>query len=73
MPIYLLYVWNEQGTFVNESLVSSGHAEAVLFPPNDKYWPVISQAEDAARQTVAGLCGDDRAVGTGHARTSRSA
>lgn len=52
---YLLYVWNQQGTFVNESLVSSGHAEAVLFPPNDKYWPVISQAEDAARQTVAGL------------------
>ncbi|WP_254643557.1 thermonuclease family protein [Streptomyces sp. BV286] len=52
---YLLYVWNEQGTFVNESLVSSGHAEAVLFPPNDKYWPVISQAEDTARQTVAGL------------------
>ncbi|MER5180953.1 thermonuclease family protein [Streptomyces sp. NPDC002896] len=29
---YLLYVWNERGTFVNQSLVSSGHAEAVLFP-----------------------------------------
>ncbi|MFI8170939.1 thermonuclease family protein [Streptomyces sp. NPDC085931] len=27
---YLLYVWNEQGMFVNESLVRSGHAEAVL-------------------------------------------
>ncbi|WP_043454928.1 thermonuclease family protein [Streptomyces fulvoviolaceus] len=52
---YLLYIWNEQGTFVNESLVSSGHAEAVLFPPNDKYWPVISQSEDTARQAVAGL------------------
>ncbi|WP_307679714.1 thermonuclease family protein [Streptomyces sp. V4I2] len=52
---YLLYVWNEQGTFVNESLVRSGHAEAVLYPPNDKYWPRISDAEDAAQQAGAGL------------------
>ncbi|MGW0778792.1 thermonuclease family protein [Streptomyces sp. NPDC002835] len=52
---YLLYVWNEQGTFVNESLVRSGHAEAVLYPPNDKYWPRISDAEEAAQQAGAGL------------------
>ncbi|WP_010047163.1 MULTISPECIES: thermonuclease family protein [Streptomyces] len=52
---YLLYVWNEQGTFVNESLVRSGHAEAVLYPPNDKYWTKISDAEDAAQQAGAGL------------------
>ncbi|MFE2294633.1 thermonuclease family protein [Streptomyces sp. NPDC059452] len=52
---YLLYVWNEKGTFVNESLVRSGHAEAVLHPPNDKHWNRISDAEDAARQTGAGL------------------
>lgn len=52
---YLLYVWNDQGVFVNESLVRSGHATAVLFPPNDKHWPAISRAEDAARQAGAGL------------------
>ncbi|WP_244230110.1 thermonuclease family protein [Kitasatospora albolonga] len=52
---YLLYVWNEEGTFVNESLVRSGHAEADLHPPNDKHWPRISKAEDAARQAGAGL------------------
>ncbi|WP_328844807.1 thermonuclease family protein [Streptomyces sp. NBC_00258] len=52
---YLLYVWNDQGVFVNESLVRSGHATAVLFPPNDKHWPGISRAEDAARQAGAGL------------------
>lgn len=52
---YLLYVWNEQGTFVNESLVRSGHAEAVLYPPNDKYWTKISHAETHAQQTGAGL------------------
>ncbi|MEV5441255.1 thermonuclease family protein [Streptomyces sp. NPDC052644] len=52
---YLLYVWNEQGTFVNESLVRTGHAEAVLYPPNDKYWTKISDAEDHAQQTGTGL------------------
>ncbi|MFE6195781.1 thermonuclease family protein [Streptomyces sp. NPDC057838] len=52
---YLLYVWNAQGTFVNQSLVRSGHSEAVLYPPNDKYWTRISHAEDAAQQAGAGL------------------
>lgn len=52
---YLLYVWNAKGVFVNESLVRSGHAEAVLYPPNDKHWPKISRAEDTARRTGAGL------------------
>ncbi|MFC9033438.1 thermonuclease family protein [Streptomyces arboris] len=55
---YLLYVWNEKGIFVNESLVRGGHAEAVLHPPNDKHWPRISDAEDAARQAGAGLWTD---------------
>ncbi|GAB2757724.1 hypothetical protein GCM10027072_64860 [Streptomyces bullii] len=52
---HLLYVWTEDGTFLNESLVRSGHAEAVLFPPNDKHWTAIAGAEDAARQAGAGL------------------
>ncbi|MDG9719620.1 thermonuclease family protein [Streptomyces sp. DH24] len=52
---YLLYLWNEQDVFVNASLVGSGHAEAVLFPPNDKYWPTVSRAGNAAEQAGAGL------------------
>jgi micrococcal nuclease len=52
---YLLYLWNDRGVFVNESLVRSGHAEAVLFPPNDKYWSKISRAQTAARRADAGL------------------
>ncbi|WP_226962376.1 MULTISPECIES: thermonuclease family protein [unclassified Streptomyces] len=52
---HLLYVWNERGTFVNESLVRGGHAEAVLYPPNDRYWSKISAAEEAAQRTGAGL------------------
>ncbi|MFZ3495445.1 thermonuclease family protein [Streptomyces sp. 5.8] len=52
---HLLYVWNEQGVLVNESLVRSGHAEGVLHPPNDAHWPKISQAGEAARRAGAGL------------------
>ncbi|WP_267241514.1 thermonuclease family protein [Streptomyces sp. PR69] len=52
---YVLYVWNEQDEFVNESLVRSGHAEAVRYPPNDKHWVKISDAGDAARAAEAGL------------------
>ncbi|MET9830361.1 thermonuclease family protein [Streptomyces sp. NPDC006385] len=52
---YLLYVWNDQEEFVNHSLVSTGHAEAVLYQPNDKYWQTISQAGSEAEGTGAGL------------------
>ncbi|MFI8367159.1 thermonuclease family protein [Streptomyces sp. NPDC085466] len=52
---YLLYVWNEDGVFVNDSLVRSGHARSVLYQPNDKYWPRISQAQTEARNADAGL------------------
>ncbi|MGW0546579.1 thermonuclease family protein [Streptomyces altiplanensis] len=52
---YLLYVWNDKDQFVNESLVRTGHAEAVLHEPNDKYWPMISQAGDTAEETGSGL------------------
>ncbi|MER5758927.1 thermonuclease family protein [Streptomyces sp. NPDC002082] len=52
---YLLYVWNEQGVFVNDSLVRSGHAKGVLYPPNDAHWPKISQANETARKAGAGL------------------
>ncbi|MEV6958694.1 thermonuclease family protein [Streptomyces sp. NPDC051207] len=59
---YLLYIWNDQEAFVNRSLVSTGHAEAVLYQPNDKYWQTISQAGSDAKDTGAGLwaaCGKE--------------
>ncbi len=64
---YLLYVWTEQNVFVNESLVRSGHAEATLYPPNDKHWSTISRAEEAARTADIGLwsaCSDATATAT---------
>jgi endonuclease YncB( thermonuclease family) len=48
-------VWNESGVFVNESLVRSGHAKAVLFEPTDKHWKTMSEAETDARRAGAGL------------------
>ncbi|MFE6925423.1 hypothetical protein ACFVAV_30725 [Nocardia sp. NPDC057663] len=47
-------MWDPRGEFVNLSLVQSGHAEAVLYQPNDKHWSMISAAEPTARATNAG-------------------
>lgn len=52
---YLLYLWNEQDVFVNVSLVESGHAKAVLYPPNDARWPEISRSGEAAEKAGTGL------------------
>ncbi|MFJ6519078.1 thermonuclease family protein [Streptomyces filamentosus] len=54
---HLLYLWNEDGVFVNEALVRGGHARSVLYQPNDKYWSRISRAQSAARSAGAGLWG----------------
>ncbi|MGH8870231.1 MAG: thermonuclease family protein [Actinomycetes bacterium] len=54
---HLRYVWSADGTFVNERLVRTGHARAVLFPPNDRYIARMRGAEHAARSARAGLWG----------------
>ena len=51
----LLYLWLEDGTFVNESLIRSGHAVAVLYEPNDRYIDRLRAAEADARAEGAGL------------------
>lgn len=60
---YLLYMWDPRGEFVNLSLVRSGHAEAVLYQPNDKHWSMISAAEPTARAMNAGGWGTCPAFG----------
>ncbi|UUS29936.1 MULTISPECIES: thermonuclease family protein [Streptomyces] len=52
---YLLYVRNDRGVVVNESLVRGGHATSVLFEPNDKHGKTMTEARAAARQAGAGL------------------
>lgn len=51
----LRYLWRDDGTMVNEVLVSQGWARATLYPPNERYWPVMQQAEEKARERDAGL------------------
>lgn len=53
----LVYLWLEDGTFVNLAIVELGGAEAVMFPPNDRYWDVLRTAERAARDAELGMWG----------------
>jgi micrococcal nuclease len=46
----LFYVWTAQGTFVNAALIRSGHARAMMIPPNDRFAVVLRAAETAARR-----------------------
>lgn len=54
---FLLYIWNDEGVFVNLRMVKDGYAEASLFMPNDLYWDVISNAENTAQQADKGAWG----------------
>ena len=50
----LVYVWNADGTFVNEAQVSSGAAVALLIAPNDRYIGVMRSAQTRARAARVG-------------------
>ncbi len=50
-------VWTDGGVFVNELLVEEGLAEAVLFPPNDRFHAPIVAAERRAAAAGSGLHG----------------
>lgn len=45
----LLYLWNEDGVMVNDALVASGHARAVLYSSNDRYIDTLRTTEARAR------------------------
>lgn len=53
----LLYLTNDDGTFINLAMVENGFAYAVLFEPNDAYWPELQAAERDARDAGRGLWG----------------
>lgn len=52
-------VFLEDGTFVNAEIARAGLGEAVVFEPNDKFYPRVSAAEDEARGAGRGLFGTD--------------
>lgn len=51
----LRYLWNDDGTMINETLVRQGWARATLYRPNDRYWPAMQRAERKAHERNAGL------------------
>jgi micrococcal nuclease len=53
----LLYLWNDDGTFVNLALVEGGFAEAIRVAPNDLYFDELRSAEDAAARGALGMWG----------------
>lgn len=53
----LLYVWDDDGVFVNLELVRSGAARAVLYEPNDRFIWQMRAAERRARAAGRGMWG----------------
>ncbi len=61
----LRYVYLEDGTFVNETLVRTGYAHAVTYPPDVKHQEKFREAERDARINNRGLwsdCQDQKAT-----------
>lgn len=55
---FLRYVWTQDGVFYNREAVRTGHAQAVLYEPNDAYIDVMRAAEDEARLAGRGIWGE---------------
>ncbi|WP_019856079.1 thermonuclease family protein [Actinopolyspora mortivallis] len=52
---HLLYLWTEQGTFVNLDQVRGGFARAKLYQPNDKHWDTIQLRPLPGAMRTAGV------------------
>jgi micrococcal nuclease len=53
----LLYLWNDDGTFINLALVDGGFAEAIRVAPNDLYFDELLDAENGAATAGLGMWG----------------
>ena len=53
----LLYLWTEDGRFVNHELVAAGDAEALLIEPNSAHSSLFATAEASARAGAIGQWG----------------
>jgi micrococcal nuclease len=51
----LLYLWNDEGVFVNLALVENGYAEAIRVAPNDAYYDELLAAENRAAHDGLGM------------------
>lgn len=53
----LFYLFRDDATLVNVELVASGAAATLLISDNNRYWPELEAAEQAARAAALGLWG----------------
>lgn len=53
----LLYLWDDSGAFVNDTLVREGHAEALRIEPNTAHAELFAASERTARAEGAGQWG----------------
>lgn len=51
----LLYLWAEDGTFINLALVQGGFAEAIRVMPNDAFYDELRAAEDESAAAGRGM------------------
>jgi len=54
---YLVYLWTEDGRFINNELVAAGDAETLTVEPNDEYAALFAVTEQSARASGAGQWG----------------
>ena len=54
----LVFVFNQQGQFINYQLIVSGLAQTLIIPPNQMYWKCIQQAEQRAIKAKKGIWAD---------------
>ena len=54
---YLLYLWTEDGRFINNELVAAGDAQALTVEPNDEFAALFAATEQQARTSGAGQWG----------------
>lgn len=54
---WLLYLWTEDGYFVNAGMVDNGFAEAIRVRPNDQHWNLLRNLEAAAERDRVGMWG----------------
>ncbi|MFH8252222.1 thermonuclease family protein [Microbacterium sp. B2969] len=53
----LLYLWTDDGRFINRDLVAAGDAETMTIPPNDDFAALLATSEAHARAASAGQWG----------------
>ncbi|MEO8527933.1 MAG: thermonuclease family protein, partial [Pseudolysinimonas sp.] len=53
----LFYLWAEDGTFINLSLVQEGFAVAIKVAPNDAHFDELKDAETTAQRADLGMWG----------------